>query len=69
MSSSFLVRFQWFKTWWVRQVGIYKTFLDPIGKDATIKDLKLEILTCFDSPITKYWTPVRQTPDIFLIPL
>jgi hypothetical protein len=69
MSSSFLVRFQWFKTWWVRHVGIYKTSLYPIGKDATIKDLKLEILPYFDSPKTKHWTPVHQTPNNFLIPL
>lgn len=53
----------------MRQVGIYKTSLYPIGKDATIKDLKLEILTYFDSPKTKHWTPVHQTPNIFLIPL
>jgi hypothetical protein len=30
-----------------------------------IKDFKLEILICFNSPITKHWTPLHQTPQIF----
>jgi hypothetical protein len=30
-----------------------------------IKDFKLKILICFDSPITKHETPLHQTPQIF----
>jgi hypothetical protein len=36
-------------------------------KDAMIKDLKLEILICFDSVITKHWTLLHQTPHVFPI--
>jgi hypothetical protein len=32
-----------------------------------IKDLKVEILICFKSPITKHWTLLHQTPHIFPI--
>jgi len=34
------------------------------------KYFKLEILICFNSPITEHWTPLQQTPHIFFpIPL
>jgi hypothetical protein len=38
-------------------------------QDGIIKDLKLEILICFNSPINKHLTPVHQTPHIFPIPV
>jgi len=44
MSFSFLVCFEWFKIWWVHWPRFYKTSLYLRGKDATIKDLKFEIL-------------------------
>jgi hypothetical protein len=37
-------------------------------KDATIKDLKLEILICYKSSITKHWTLLHQTLHILPIP-
>jgi hypothetical protein len=46
ISSSLLVFFERFNTWWVRELGLYKTFLYSRNKDATIKDPKLEILIC-----------------------
>ncbi len=33
-----------------------------------IKDLKLEILICFDSVIAKHWTPLHRIPHVFPIP-
>jgi hypothetical protein len=47
-SSSFI--FKWLKTWWVNQLGLYKTSMSSRGKDAMIKDFKLEIRIYFDSP-------------------
>ncbi len=35
---SFLVCFEWFKTWWVPQLGLYKTYFYSTAKDATIKN-------------------------------
>jgi hypothetical protein len=54
ISSSILIHFEWFKTRWVHQLGIYKTFVYSKGKDATIKDFKLEILIFFNLPIIKH---------------
>ncbi len=34
-----------------------------------IKNFKLKILICFNSPITKHWTPLHQTPHLFPLPL
>jgi hypothetical protein len=47
------------------QIKLYKTSLSSKGKNATIKDFKLEILFCFNSPITEHRTPLHQTPHIF----
>jgi hypothetical protein len=52
--SSFLVWFKWLKTWCVHQLELYKTSLYSRGKDATIKDFKLEILICFNSAIVEH---------------
>jgi hypothetical protein len=66
MSSSFLICFQWFKTYWVCQwLKLYKTSLYFRGQDAMMKYFKLEILMCFKSPITKHWTLLHQTSHIF----
>jgi len=54
ISFSILIHFEWFKTWWVRQLGIYKTFVYSKSKDATIKNFKLEILICFNLPIIQH---------------
>jgi len=62
---SFLVCFEWFKTWWVCQLGFYKTFFNSKDKDALIKEIKLEILICYNSFITKHWTLLHQTPHVF----
>jgi hypothetical protein len=35
-------------------IRVYKTSLYSRGKDATIKDLKFEILFCFNSPIAEH---------------
>jgi len=32
------------------------------SKDATIQKFKLKILICFNSPITRHWTSLHQTP-------
>ncbi len=69
ISSSVLICFEWLKTWWVCQLGLYKTSLYSTSKDATIQNLKLKILICFKSPITKHWGPLHQTPHMLLIPL
>ncbi len=49
------------------QIGLYTTSFSSKGKDATIKDFKLEILIYFNSPIAKHWTPLHQTLPIFLL--
>jgi hypothetical protein len=51
ISSSFLLCFELFKTWWVRQLRLHKTSLCSKCKDAAIKDFKIKILICFNSPI------------------
>jgi hypothetical protein len=54
-SFSFLICFEWFKIWWVHQLRrLYKASFHFKGKDATIKDLKLKILICSNSLITKH---------------
>jgi hypothetical protein len=65
LSSSLLICFEWFKTGWVHQLGLYKISLNSRSKDATIKDCKLEN----NSFIKQHWTPLHQTPHIFPIPL
>ncbi len=42
------------------------TFLYPTGKDAIIKYLKLETPICFNSPITKHWTPSTKNLIFFV---
>jgi hypothetical protein len=37
---SFLGYFEWFKTWWVHQLRLYKNSLCSKGKDVIIKDIK-----------------------------
>jgi hypothetical protein len=54
--------------WWVHQLGVYKKNLYSKDKDATIKDLKLEILICYKSSITEHWTLLHQTLHILPIP-
>ncbi len=49
ITSSFLVHFEWFKTWWVHQLKLYKTSFYFKGKDAMIQDFKLVILIRFNS--------------------
>jgi hypothetical protein len=66
ISSSFLVHFEWLKTWWVCQLGLYKTSLYSRGKDAMIKNLKFKILICFNSPITKHSTTYTKHPISYL---
>jgi hypothetical protein len=53
----------------VHQLGLYKTYLYFRGKDAMIKDFKLEKLICFNPPITEHQTPLHQTTRIFHIQL
>jgi hypothetical protein len=36
--------------------------LSSRGKNATIKDFKIEILIYFNSPFTKHWTPYTKHP-------
>jgi hypothetical protein len=64
---SFLLWFEWFKTWWVRQLRLYKTSFYSKCKDAAIKDFKIRILICFNSPITEHWTFLHQTPHVYPI--
>jgi hypothetical protein len=59
ISFSFFVPFKWFKTSRVHQPRLFYS----IGKDARIKDFKLEVLIRFNSPITKNWTLLHQTPS------
>lgn len=40
----------------MHQPGLYKISLYSRGKDATMKDFILEILICFNLPITEQWT-------------
>jgi hypothetical protein len=61
----FLVHFEWLDD--ECELGFHKTSLYPRGKNATIKDLKLKVLICFKSPITKHWTPLHQTSHILSI--
>jgi hypothetical protein len=61
ISSLFLIYFEQLKTWWVHQLGLYKTSLYSRGKDTKIKDVKHKILICFKSPIIKHWIPL--TPN------
>jgi hypothetical protein len=49
ISSLFLVCIEWYKTWWMHQLGLYRTLYSK-GKDAIIKDFKLEILICLIKP-------------------
>jgi hypothetical protein len=69
ISFSFLVCFEWFKTWWVCQLKIYKLSLYFKGKDATIQGFKFKILFYFNSSIIKHQTHLDQTPHIFPIDL
>ncbi len=68
-SSSFLVCFEWFKTWWVCQLRLYQKKLNSKGKDALIEDFMFKTLIYFSSPIIKHWTPLHQKNYIFFIPL
>jgi hypothetical protein len=54
ISFSLLICFEWFKIWWVHHLRLYKASFHFKGKDATLKDFKLEILICFNSLITKH---------------
>jgi hypothetical protein len=69
MFSSLLVYLEWFKTWWVPSYGFTKLLWYSKIEHATIQFFELEILICFNSTITKHWTPLHQTPRIFLISL
>jgi len=70
ISFSFLVcSFEWFKTWWVCQWGLYKTSFYSRSQDVMIKDFKLEILICSNSLITEHWILLHPTPCVFPIPL
>jgi hypothetical protein len=65
ITSSFLVHFEWFKTWWVHQLKLYKTSFYFKGKDAMIQDFKLTILICINSSIIEHWTCLHKTSYIF----
>ncbi len=65
--SSFLVCFERFKTWCMCQLGLYKASLYSKSKDAMMKIFKLDILICLNSPITKHWAALHQTPHNFSI--
>jgi len=43
----------------VHQLEFYKTSFYSKGKDATIKNFKLEILIYFNSLTIEQWTPVH----------
>ncbi len=60
ISSSFLVCFEWFETWWVHQLRLYKTSLYSRGKNARIKDCKLKILFCFKITHHQALNPLTQ---------
>ncbi len=62
ISSSFLVCFKRFETWWVHHLRLYKISVYSKGKDVTIKDLKLKIVICF--PVTHHRTLSPLTPNI-----
>jgi hypothetical protein len=49
----------------VRQLGLYKTSLYFKGKDAMIKDFKLENLICFNSSIIKKLNPLTPNTPYF----
>ncbi len=60
VSSSFLICFEWFKTWWVSQLRLYKTSSYFRSKDVTTKDFKLGILICFNLPTFEHWAPLHH---------
>jgi len=62
---SFVVCLEWFETWCMRQLKLYQPSLYSRCKETMIKKFKLEI--CFNSPVTKHWTPLHQTSYIFPI--
>jgi hypothetical protein len=66
ISSSFLVRFEWFKIWWVLQLGLYRTSFYSRSKDATIKDFKLEIQICFNPPPPPLTPKTPYLPHSFI---
>jgi len=51
----------------VRQLGLYKTSSHYRGKDVRIKDFKLKILICFNSPIIKHQTLHIFPPFLYQI--
>ncbi len=64
---SFVVCLQWFETWCMHQLKLYQPSLYSRYKETMIKNFKLEILICLNSPVTKHWTPLHQTSYIFAI--
>jgi hypothetical protein len=52
----------------VRQIKFNKTSLNSRGKDAMIKDFKLEILICFNPPVVEHWTLYTKHSTSFVIP-
>jgi len=71
ISSSFLVRFEWFKTRWVHQLGLYETSMySPEAKmqRSKISSSKSKSVLIHSPPTTKP-SPLHQTLRIFLIHL
>jgi len=70
LSSSFFYLFWVIKNLMAVSTRVLQNFLSNFikqllyskGKDATIKDFKLKIVIYFNSPITKHWNPLHQTP-------
>ncbi len=60
ISSSILVHFEWFKTWWVHQLGFYQTCLYFRGKRQWYKILSLKSKSVF---ITHHQTLSPLTPN------
>jgi hypothetical protein len=58
---------EWFKTWWMHQLGLYKNSLYFESKNIMIKDLKFELLIVFNSPITEHWTLLHYTRHLIII--
>jgi hypothetical protein len=52
--SWFTVHIEWFWTWRVPELGLYKTSLYSKNKDVMIKNFKLKNLICLNSPIIKH---------------